>query len=71
MSKNKNDSVVDVMVSFTLPKDIHDLVDKVSSERGENKSSFMRRAIYTLLAKMSYLSNEQKKALGVNNGEKE
>ncbi len=37
----------------------------VSKARGEDVSDFIRRAILKELAALSYLSNDQKKALGV------
>jgi hypothetical protein len=49
------------------------LLKKVCSARGENLSSFVRRAIRTELARLSYLTEDEKKALGIliiNRGEK-
>ena len=37
----------------------------VSNARGEDVSDFVRRAILKELASLSFLSNEQKKALGI------
>ena len=41
------------------------LVKKVSQDRGEDVSDFVRRAVYRELASLNYLSKQQKKALGV------
>ena len=43
-----------------------DLITTVCEQRGESKSTLFRRAVLRELAKMSYLSPEEKKALGVN-----
>lgn len=41
------------------------LLRKVCKYRGENISSFVRRAVLKELAELSYLPNSQKKALGI------
>lgn len=41
------------------------LVRSISKDRGEDISSFVRRAILKELAELSFLSVEQKKALGL------
>jgi uncharacterized protein (DUF1778 family) len=41
------------------------LLETVCKARGEDLSDFMRRAIRKELASLSYLSDEQKKALGM------
>jgi len=46
------------------PRD-KDLVAKVAKARGEDLSDFVRRAIKTELAKLSFYTEEEKKALGV------
>jgi len=48
-----------------IPKHIVELLKKVSKNRGEDVSDFVRRAVYKELASLSFLSDEQKKALGV------
>ncbi len=40
-------------------------MDKVCNARGEDLSDFVRRAIRKELASLSFLSDEQKKALGI------
>jgi len=46
------------------PRD-KDLVAKVAKARGEDLSDFVRRAIKSELAKLSFYTEEEKKALGV------
>ena len=41
------------------------LVKQVAKDRGEDLSDFVRRAVKTELARLSYLSPEEKKALGL------
>jgi len=41
------------------------LLKKVSHARGEDVSDFVRRAIKSELARLSYLSSNEKKALGI------
>lgn len=45
-------------------KDIK-LIKKVCRDRGEDVSDFVRRSVKIELAKLSFLSIEEKKALGV------
>lgn len=47
----------------------YDMVAEVSRSRGEGISSFVRRAILKELASLSFLPDEQKKALGINSAE--
>jgi len=44
-----------------------DLVDKICEARGEDLSDFVRRAIRKELASLSFLPDDEKKALGVGN----
>ena len=44
------------------------LLKRVCQARGENLSSFFRRALRTELGKLSYLSQDEKKALGIKEG---
>ena len=46
------------------PED-YDLLEKVSRARGEDISSFVRRAIKKELASLGFLSEQDKKALGI------
>lgn len=44
---------------------IKKLVGKVAKARGEDVSDFVRRAVKIELARLSFLSEEEKKALGI------
>ena len=48
-----------------MPQSDVNLVKKVSQDRGEDVSDFVRRAVYKELASLNFLSNEQQKALGI------
>jgi hypothetical protein len=50
-----------------MPQEYVELVKRISQDRGEDISDFVRRAVYKELASLNYLSKEQKKALGVAN----
>ena len=56
-------------ISLVVPERVNRLIEKVARNRGEDKSSFIRRAIYKELAYLSFLSPEEKKALGIKNKE--
>lgn len=45
-------------------KDV-ELVKRICNARGEDLSDFVRRAIRTELGRLSYLSEDEKKALGI------
>jgi len=53
------------IVFARMPKEDVELLKKISKARGEDLSSFVRRAIYKELDCLSFLSKEQKKALGL------
>lgn len=53
------------LIGARVTPELHDLVVKVSRNRGEDVSSFLRRLLLQELARLSYLSEEQKKALGI------
>jgi hypothetical protein len=48
-----------------MPQADVNLVKKVSLDRGEDVSDFVRRAVYKELASLNFLSNEQQQALGI------
>lgn len=52
-----------IVFAIMHEKDI-ELLKKVCQLRGENVSGFVRRAIKTELARLSFLTEEEKKALG-------
>ncbi len=55
----------DKIVSVRMKKDLSDLISKVAAQRGEDLSDFVRRAVLRELARLSYLSPEEKKALEI------
>lgn len=57
--KNLSDS----FIGFHVQSDIKKKLEEVCEARGEQLSSFARRAILRELAQLSYLSEAQKKAL--------
>jgi uncharacterized protein (DUF1778 family) len=52
-------------VSARMTEEDKVLLEKVCKARGEDLSDFVRRSIRKELASLSYLSDEEKKALGV------
>jgi hypothetical protein len=56
-----------VVMGFRLPKKDKELLEKVCTARREDISDFIRRAVAKELATLSFLTEEEKKALGVNN----
>jgi hypothetical protein len=54
-----------IYFGLRIPLELHALIKKVSKSRGEGASSFARRAILKELASLSFLSDEQKKSLGI------
>ena len=50
-----------------MPQSDVELIKKISKARGEDLSDFVRRAIYKELADLSFLPDDQKKALGIKN----
>jgi len=53
------------VVFARMPKRDVELLKRVARARGEDLSDFVRRAVYKELADLSFLPEEQKKALGV------
>ncbi len=54
-----------IVTSFRLSRDTHSLVSQVCESRSETLGTFIRRAILKELANLSFLPDEQKKALGI------
>jgi uncharacterized protein (DUF1778 family) len=52
-------------IGIRMPASEIVLLKKVSQARGEDLSDFVRRAIKTELARLSYLTSDEKKALGI------
>jgi len=57
-------------IGVRLPEQTYSLLKEIAKFRGEDLSDFVRRAIYKELATLSFLSNTQKKALGLYQKEK-
>ncbi|MEM3589057.1 MAG: hypothetical protein QXE25_04335 [Nitrososphaerota archaeon] len=57
--------ISDYRLEVWIPKDLKDLAMKVARARGETLGAMVRRALKKELALMNYLSEEEKKALGV------
>lgn len=53
------------VVGARVTDDLYSMLTKVCTNRGEDVSDFVRRAILKELAELSFLPSEQKKALGV------
>jgi len=53
------------IVFARMNQDDVDLIKRVCEMRGEDLSNFVRRAIKLELARLSYLSEDEKKALGL------
>lgn len=53
-------------VNLRMSTDKVRLVKQAAKARGEDFSDFVRRSVYTELARLSYLSNAEKKALGMS-----
>jgi hypothetical protein len=53
-------------IGIRITKEFYDLLNKVAKSRGEDISDFARRSIYKELASLSFLPDDQKKALGMN-----
>jgi len=56
------------VVGVRVSKRLYLKLRTVSHARGEDVSDFIRRAILKELASLSFLSKEEKKALGVSGG---
>jgi hypothetical protein len=54
------------MIALRIEVEEKELLRRICRARGEDLSSFVRRAIRMELARLSYLSEEEKKALGWN-----
>jgi len=52
-------------ISFKIRAEDWEKVKKVAEARGETGSDFIRRAVRKELADLQFLSDEEKKALGV------
>jgi hypothetical protein len=64
MAESTNGRVEIVTVRFT--KRIRDLLRQVAQARGVDESDVVRQAVHQELARLSFLREDEKKALGVN-----
>ena len=55
-------------IGIRVDERLYNLLKHVARARGEDISSFCRRAIKLELGKLNYLSEEEKKALGIGEG---
>ena len=53
------------LVGAKFPDEQAELLKQVCRDRGEDVSDFVRRSVKVELARLSYLSKAEKKALGV------
>ncbi|MCK4482756.1 ribbon-helix-helix protein, CopG family [Candidatus Bathyarchaeota archaeon] len=53
------------VIGIRLPEELYKKLENVSRARGESASSFARRAIKSELGRLSFLTDEEKKALGL------
>ena len=58
-------------ITIRLEHEIYSLLKRVAQARGEDVSDFVRRAIKRELARLSYLGEEERKALNVKEAEYE
>lgn len=54
------------VTTVRFPLKVYERVKKVSGLRGEDMGTFIRKAVMKELACLSFLSEEEKKALGVS-----
>ena len=59
---------LDGWLNIRIEQKNKELLEKVSSLRGESPSTFTRRAILRALGELSYLPEDQKKALSLPTG---
>jgi len=56
---------LNITIGFRVNEELHKLLKRVCEQRGEDVSDFIRRAVLKELANLSFLPEEQKKALGI------
>jgi hypothetical protein len=61
---------LDKVVGVRVTKDLYSKLKSVSDARGEDVSDFLRRALLKELATLSFLPENQKKALGIKEDRK-
>jgi len=60
-----NNNELSEKVSIRVTKRDKELLEKICRARGEDPSGFVRRAVRKEFAALSYLPEEEKKALGI------
>ena len=58
-------SVLDEILSVRFSKRIRDLVRQIAQARGVDESDVVRQAVHQELARLSFLTEAEKKALGI------
>ncbi len=58
-------------ITVRFAPELYEVIREVSRNRGENQSTFIRRAVLTELSKLAYLTPDQDKALGLSEARKE
>jgi predicted transcriptional regulator len=64
MARDDNGQLEVVSVRFT--KRIRDIIKQVAEARGSDESTVIRQAVHQELARLSFLTNNEKKALGLS-----
>ena len=54
-----------LIIGVRISKEDRELIDQICRARGEDLSDFVRRSIRKELASLSFLSDNEKKALGI------
>lgn len=60
-----------IYIGARVPTRISGTLKKICEQRGEDVSDFIRRTIYTELARLGYLSDAECKALGIKKEERQ
>jgi len=63
MASSDNARLETVSVRFT--RRIRDLIKQVADARGSDESTVIRQAVHQELARLSFLTDDEKKALGI------
>jgi len=66
MAVQGKNSTLDENVTVRFSKRIRDLVRQVAQARGVDESDVIRQAVHEALARLSFLTTDEKKALGVS-----
>lgn len=58
----------DVLIHTRVPQKIKKILKDVCTRRGESEADFLRRSLLKELADLGFLTDEDKKALGIKTG---